>query len=188
MVERLEVVLLVLIAPHLVELFLHLPPLGILGLQPSQHQRHGHHRIPFQSVDNVRRLVAVHPPDGPLMDRRARAAQTVVEAVASGLLRRHPRHLLLHALQHLDRVAIRLEHDVEFEALVLGAIDVLLVLGLARGDKLAILRPGGEGDPGVVEDLAAERVAGAAAAALGLHKVLGEGAVGGAQPLAGGIV
>ena len=63
-----------------------------------------------------------------------------------------------------------------------------LYLGFTRRDKLGVLGPGGEGDPGVVEDVLAEAGPGAAPAALGLDKVLWEGAVGGAQALARCIV
>ena len=153
MVQGLEVILFVLIPPDLVKLFLHLPPLGVFRLQPAQHQRHRYNWIPLQPIDNIRRLVAVYPAHRTLMDGGAGAAKTVVKAVAGRLFRRHTRHFLLHALQHFDGVAVGLQHHVELEALVLCAVDVLLVLGLAAGHKLRVLAPRGEAHPGVVEHL-----------------------------------
>ena len=115
---------LVLLPPHLVETLLHVPPLLVLGLEPPHDQRHSHHRVPPQAVDDVGALVSVDPPDGPLVDARAGAAQAVVQPVPRHLLRRHPRHLLLDALQDLDGVAVRLENDVELESLVLRSENI----------------------------------------------------------------
>ena len=64
-------------------------------------------------------------------------------------------------------------------------VDELLVLGLPAGHKLTVLAPAGEADPGVVEHLLAQRVA---AGAFRKDEVLRQGAVGGAQALAGGVV
>ena len=61
-------------------------------------------------------------------------------------------------------------------------------LSLAWGYELGVLGPGGEGDPCVVEDLPTEGRPHAAPSALRLHEVLGKSAVGGTQPLTGGIV
>lgn len=36
------------------------------------------------------------------------------------------------------------------EAFILTSVDMLLVLSLLGADKRGVLRPGGEGDPGVI--------------------------------------
>ena len=62
-VQGLEVELFVLVAPHLVEVLLDVPPLLVLGLESPQHERHRHHGVPLQAVDNVGRLLAVDAPE-----------------------------------------------------------------------------------------------------------------------------
>ena len=46
-------------------------------------------------------VVSEYNPDGALVDGGAVSPEAVLQPVAGSLLRRHPGHLLLHALQHL---------------------------------------------------------------------------------------
>ena len=101
------------------------------------------------------------------------------------LLRWHPAHLLLDALEDLDGVFVCLEDNVELESFVLCAIDEFFKLGLARGHELRVLGPAGEAHPRVVEHAAAQV---APTRAHRLRVVLGQGAVTLPKTLAGRVV
>jgi len=101
-----------------------------------------HHR--FQAINDVRRLVAVDPADGSLVDCWTGAPETLIQSVAGGFFWWHPRHLFLDALKHFDCVSIGFEHHVKLKSLVLRPVNSLLTLTLAATDKLTVLAPRGE--------------------------------------------
>lgn len=96
-VQTLQVILLVLLPPYLVEALLRLPPLLLLGLEASQDDGHRHRRVPLQALDDVGRLVAVYPPDGPLVEGGRVAAQAVVQLVLGRLVGVHAVQFLLYS-------------------------------------------------------------------------------------------
>ncbi len=59
---------------HLVEVGLRVPPLLVLGHEPLEHERHGHHGVALQPLQDVVGLVAVDAADGAGVDRRRTAA------------------------------------------------------------------------------------------------------------------
>lgn len=128
MIQRFQVILLVLFSPDFVESFLRLSPLFLFAFQSSKYHRHGYHGILLESVDDVGSFVAVYPSQRALMDRRGATAQAVIEFELLKLLLRHSAHLLVNALEHSYRRGIGFYNTVELKPFVFATVDEFLKL------------------------------------------------------------
>ncbi len=113
------------------------------------------------------------------MDDLRAAAQSVVQPEFHLLFRSHPRQLLLNRLQHTNGGQVGFQDDIQLnsttslaritlqqpvkmflcveashlESFVLTPVHVLFIRSLLGADEGRVLRPGGEGNPGIIQHL-----------------------------------
>mmetsp|Transcript_8801 Transcript_8801/g.11943 ORF Transcript_8801/g.11943 Transcript_8801/m.11943 type:complete len:209 (-) Transcript_8801:703-1329(-) len=143
-VQRLVVILLVHLRPHLVHLLAALAPIFIFLAEAHEHHRDGDRGILEHEVADLMPVLRINTLHTPHLHRRQRIIRKQEPRL---LLRRHLLQFIHNRLQCLDSGLVCFDDHVELESVIFAAEETLLVLVLAHLLEGIVFGPRGDVHP-----------------------------------------